>query len=47
MDKSQIIEALKQAISQAQSFGADTRNIEALLEELREGLDELEVLTGK
>lgn len=47
MDKSQIIKALEQAVSEAQKMGADTRHLKALLEELREGLDELEGLMGR
>lgn len=47
MDKSQIIGSLKQAVSEAQEMGADTRNMEALLEKLWKGLDGLEELMAK
>lgn len=47
MDKSQIIKSLEQAVFEAQKTGADTRRLEALLEELREGLDGLEGLMGR
>lgn len=42
MDKTQIIESLELAISEAQKLGMDTRNYEALLARLRDGWDGLE-----
>lgn len=47
MDKTELLGTLEQTISEAQEMGADTRNMEALLEKLREGLDELEGLMAK
>lgn len=44
MDKTQILAALEQAISEAKSLGANTRCMEALLKELQEDWDGLEEL---